>query len=359
MSKRLFMLLIALVFVSFFSGVSFTQNSETNTAVDGDYTDSYISPVSNAEEPDSLRYSAPKPVIYFDGYNTYINTRVAYKLSAKDDLAQHKTYYRINGGSEREYNAPFSFETEGRHTITYRSSDRMERRGNENTFTVILDDSAPNVVLLSEMPVIVKDEKTIYIAPDTVFTIKASDTYSGVSSVFYSVSGDAMAEYQRSFLIPQDAKEFDVQIVATDNVGISTNSYTIKAKDKNNKDVDVSSVNVQYVTDMTPPDVVIAADKEIFQNDKGQNIVAKDYSYSITATDEESGVSSILYRISGEKDFKAYTQPFVLKNVGINKIEAKAVDKVGNVGTPVALTVFVDVVPPATSIRPIVDESAE
>lgn len=356
MSKRLFMLLISLVFVSSFSGVSFTQSE---TAVGGDSTDSYISPVSNAAEPDSLRHAAPKPVIYFDGYNTYINTRVAYKLSAKEDLANHKMYYRINGGAEREYKAPFSFEVEGRHTIVYRSSARMERRGNENTFTVILDDSAPNTILLSEMPVIVKDQNTIYIAPDTAFTIKSSDTYSGVSSILYSVNGEAMGEYQASFLIPQDSKEFDVKIVSTDNVGISTSNYTIKAKDINNKDVDVTSVGVQFVTDTTPPDVVITANKEIFQNENGMNVVAKDYNYTITATDEESGVASILYRVTGEKDFKAYTQPFTLKNVGINKIEAKAVDKVGNVGTPVALSVFVDVVPPTTSIRLIVDESAE
>ena len=356
MSKRLFMLLISLVFVSSLTSVSFTQTRGT-TAAGGDYTDSYISPVTNAAEPDSLKYAAPKPVIYFDGYNTYINTRVAYKLSAKDDLAKNRMFYRIDGGAEREYTAPFSFETEGRHTITYRSSDRMERRGNENTFAVILDDSAPIAVLLSEMPVI-KNENIIYIAPDTVFTIKAHDVYSGVSSVLFAVGGDSMSEYEKSFVLP-DLKEFDVKITTTDNVGISTNYYTIKAKDNNNKDVDVPSSEVKFVTDSTAPDVVITANKEIFQNDKGMNVVGKDYLYSVAATDEESGVASILYRVSGEKDFKAFTQPFALKNVGINKIEAKAVDKVGNVGTPVALTVFVDVVPPTTLIRPIVDESAE
>ena len=355
MSRRLFTLLTLLVLISSITTVSFTQGTGDSESTGGD---SSIATVSTVDEPDSLRHSAPKPVIYFDGYNTYINTRVAYKLSAKDDVQRNKLFYRINNGPEREYTAPFSFETEGRHTVVYRSSDRMERRGNENTFTVILDDSAPVVILLSETPVI-KNEDIVYLAPDSVFTIKASDLYSGVASLQYSVNGESMKEYETSFTLPPDAKELDIKIYAIDNVGISTNHYIIKAKDASNKDVDIDSETVKFIKDTTPPEVAIEADKEIFQNEKGLNVVGRDYKYTITATDEESGVASILYRISGDKEFQRYTQPFTLRNVGMNKIEAKAVDKVGNVSVPIALTVFVDVVPPTTFIKPIVDESAE
>ncbi|MCL1912064.1 MAG: hypothetical protein FWG13_07655 [Leptospirales bacterium] len=353
MSKRLFTLLSSLVLISSVTTVSFTQDNGNSAGTGGD---SSISAVSTVDEPDSLRHSAPKPVIYFDGYNTYINTRVAYKLSAKDDVQAHKLYYKIDNGTEREYKAPFSFETEGRHTVTYRSSDRMERRGNENTFTVILDDSPPVIVLLSETPVI-KSGDIAYLAPDTVFTIKASDQYSGVASLQYSVNGEEMKDYETSFSLPEESKELDIKITSTDNVGISTNKYTIKAKDVNDKEVVLSSEGLMLVRDTTPPEVTITADKEIFQNEKELNVVGKDYKYTITATDEESGVATVLYRISGDKDFQKYTQPFALKNTGINKIEAKAIDKVGNVSTPVILTVFVDVIPPTTLIKPLVDEN--
>jgi hypothetical protein len=351
------MLLISLVFVSSLTTVSFTQENQGSTSgVSADGTDTYVGTVSRVDEPDSLKYSAPKPVIYFDGYNTYINTRVAYKLSAKEDLQKNKLYYKIDNGSEKEYTAPFSFEAEGRHTVTYRSADRMERRGNENIFVVVLDDSAPVITLLSEVPVI-KNEGIVYLAPESVFTIKVYDAYSGVNSVKYAINGEELKDYERSFSLPPDSKELDIKITASDNVGISTDKYTIKAKDTNNKDVEVSSAGLKLVRDTTPPDVVISADKEIFQNEKELNIVAKDYKYSISAIDEEAGVANILYRISGDRDFQNYTQPFTLKNSGINKIEAKAIDKVGNVSAPVALTVFVDVVPPTTLIKPIVDES--
>ena len=354
MSKRLFTLLASLVLISSVTTVSFTQDNGNSAGTGGD---SSIETVSAVDEPNSLRHSAPKPVIYFDGYNTYINTRVAYKLSAKDDVQKNRLYYKIDGGSEKEYKVPFSFETEGRHTVTYRSTDRMERRGNENNFTVILDNSPPVIVLLSETPVI-KNENVVYIAPDSVFTIKASDQYSGVASLQYSVNGEAMKDYENSFTLPPDSKELDIKITSTDNVGISTNKYTIKAKDSNNKDVELSSEGLKLVKDTAPPQVAITSDKEIFQNEKGLNIVGRDYKYTITATDEESGVATLLYRISGDKDFQKYTQPFVLKNAGINKIEAKAIDKVGNVSLPVALTVFVDVVPPTTLIKTLVDENA-
>lgn len=356
MSKRFFMILTSLVFVSSLTSVSFTQSGYDTESVDEEGHDTYIAPVSNVDEPDSLRYLASKPVIYFDGYNTYINTRVAYKLSAKDDLENKKLYYKIDGGSEKQYIAPFSFETEGRHTVAYRSSDRMERGGNENTFTVVLDDSAPVAILLSEMPVI-KNEDVVYIPTDTVFTIKAYDKYSGVSSIKYAVNGEELQEYERSFKMPEGVNENNIKIVTTDNVAITTDKFILKAKDTSGKDIDVNGTDVRYITDTTPPEITITADKEIYTNDRDMNIVAKNYKYSITAVDEESGVASILYRISGEKDFKNYSQPFMLKNVGLNKIEAKAIDKVGNVSDPVALTVFVDVVPPATIIRPIVDET--
>ncbi len=356
MSKRLFMLLISLVFVTSLTSVSFTQTAAEGERTDGELTDTYVGPVTNVDEPGSLKYAAPRPVIYFDGYNTYINTRVAYKLSAKDDLQKNRLYYKIDGGTEKSYTAPFSFETEGRHTVAYRSSDRMERRGNENIFTVVLDDSAAEAVLLSESAVI-KKENAVYVAPDAVFTIKAFDKYSGVKSISYSVNGEAMQEYERSFLLPEGVKENSVAITTTDNVAISTDAYILKAKDENGNDVDVPGDEVKFVQDTDAPAVVITADKEIFQNEKGANIVAKDYVYSISAADEESGVESILFRLNGEKEFKAYTEPFVLVNPGINKIEAKAVDKVGNVSDPAVLTVFVDVVPPVTVIRPILDEN--
>jgi len=356
MSKRLFILLTLFVLISSITTVSFTQDYGNSASTEGD---SSIATVSTVDEPDSLRHSAPEPVIYFDGYNTYINTRVAYKLSAKDDVQKNRLFYKIDNGAEREYKAPFSFETEGRHTVTYRSSDRMERRGNENTFTVILDNSAPVIVLLSETPVI-KNEGIVYLAPDSVFTIKAHDVYSGVSSLQYSVNGEELKDYEASFTLPPDSKELDIKIVATDNVGITTDKYTIKAKDANNKDVELSSdTGLKLVQDTTPPEVTITSDKEIFQNEKELNVVGKDYKYTITATDEESGIASVLYRISGDRDFQKYAQPVTLKNAGINKIEAKAVDRVGNVSVPVVLVVFVDVVPPTTLIRPIVDENTE
>ena len=353
MSKRLFTLLTMLVLISSITTVSFTQDNG-NSASTG--RDSSVATVSTVDEPDSLRHLASEPVIYFDGYNTYINTRVAYKLSAKDDVQKNRLFYKINNGAEREYKVPFSFETEGRHSVTYRSSDRMERRGNENTFSIILDNSPPVIVLLSETPVI-KNEGVVYFSPDSVFTIKASDLYSGVNSLKYSVNGESLRDYETSFVIPPDAKEVDIKITSTDNVGISTNRYTIKAKDKNNKDVEVSSNDLKLVKDTTPPEVAITADKEIFQNEKGLNVVGRDYRYTITATDDESGVDSLLYRTTGDKEFQKYTQPFALKNVGMNKIEAKAIDKVGNVSEPVSLIVFVDVVPPTTLIKPIVDEN--
>jgi hypothetical protein len=371
MSRRLLFFLLSLVLVSFFSTSSFTQETKAveekkadetakpvqpDIVIKADEADKKIESVTVVGEPDSIKYTAKEPIIYFDGYNTFINTRVAYKLSASDDIEKNRLYYKIDEGAEKQYTKPFTLGQEGKHVISYHSTDRMEQKGNGNVFTVILDNSAPVTTLFSNRPVVKKDS-TLFTAPSAVFSIKAEDQYSGVSSLVYTLNENEMKPYASSFALPADKKETAVKITSTDNVSITTKKFTLKAVDQQGADVAVSDSVVTLTTDSTAPEVAISANREIVKKDD-RNIVAKDYLFSINAKDSESGVSEVMIRLDDEKTFRKYSEAFSFNTHGNHTIEAKAVDKVGNISNSVALTVFVDIAPPSTDLKPYVEEAA-
>jgi hypothetical protein len=87
MSRRLLFFLLSLVLVSFFSTSSFTQETtaveekkadetakpvQPDIVIKADEADKKIESVTVVGEPDSIKYTAREPIIYFDGYNTII-----------------------------------------------------------------------------------------------------------------------------------------------------------------------------------------------------------------------------------------------------------------------------------------------
>ncbi|PKL41318.1 MAG: hypothetical protein CVV44_01400 [Spirochaetae bacterium HGW-Spirochaetae-1] len=385
MSKRILSFMISLVIILTFSTLSFTQDqpagdtevttekpADTTTAdtetikkeepagvvsAPEDKEDTAVKTISIVGEPDEIKFTAGEAKIYFDGYNTYINNRVAYKLSAPEDVEAYKIYFSINSGEEKVYSKPFTLTKEGSHVIKYQSADRMERRGNGNVFTLVLDNSAPETALLADKPVILK-EKTLYASKSHVFFIRSTDRYSGVSRIEYGLNSDEMAAYANPFILPQDKKESTLKITSTDNVTISTKRFILQAQDQQGQAVNVSDSMVTLTIDDKSPDVSIKPDKEMAKkNDK--NIVAVPYIYTVSAADEESGVNAILVRVDGEKQFREYKEPLKFNDHGKHIIEAKAVDKVGNISEPVSLAVYVDTAPPVTTIKALTDDNEQ
>jgi hypothetical protein len=124
--------------------------------------------------------------------------------------------------------------------------------------------------------------------------------------------------------------------------------------DETGKEVEFKDGSMKLLCDNTPPAVTIKPDKELMQK-SGKNLANIDVKYTVAATDNDSGVAGIFVRLDEKGDFVPYTKEIVFTSNGDHVIEAKAVDKVGNVSPVVVYSVIVDSIPPETKIEAVIE----
>ncbi len=288
----------------------------------------------------------------FDGVNTYANSKVQFKLNTTDNMMLDKTEYKINAAEAVAYDKPFTLDEEGKYTITYYGTDKLGNREDEKMFRVIIDNTAPEVVITTNKPVIKIGDK--YFGSKTMaFTVNAKDAASGVSKTDYAINGKDFTEYVTSFNIATDG-EIELKAKAVDNVANLTENFTLKLVDDTGKEIEVKNGAVKIFMDNVPPTIELKSNKEFVQKD-GKNVASTEYKYSVAATDNESGVAMILVRVDGKGDFEAYKGDITFASNGEHLIEAKALDKMGNISTTAILSVFVDVLPPQTTIETVTE----
>ncbi|MEM5804446.1 MAG: NEW3 domain-containing protein [Candidatus Aenigmatarchaeota archaeon] len=114
-----------------------TYSSAFSVQAEGTSTVSYYSAdnATNTEQTKTLTVkidkTAPSTAISLspanpDGKNGWYVSEVTVTLTCSDSLSGcDKTYYRVDGGIEKEYSAPFKISADGQHTIDYRSKDKV------------------------------------------------------------------------------------------------------------------------------------------------------------------------------------------------------------------------------------------
>jgi hypothetical protein len=290
---------------------------------------------------------------YYDGVNTYANSRVQFRLRSTDNNQLDRIMFTIDDAGEQTYSSPFSISEEGRHTIKYYGIDRIGNIENQQLFNVYIDNTAPTITVNTETPIQLINGR-YYIAQQARVTIDAQDAMSGVRSVMYSLNGNDYQAYTTAFTF-NVINDINFKVKAEDNVGNVAENYRMMLPDVSGNQGMRQNRDITFSVDNEAPTVQIAADREFVQRN-GRAVAGNDYRYSITANDNDSGVSQILYRTDGQGSFRAYEQPFMLPNNGDHFIEARAVDAVGNVSETAILSVYVDVIPPNSSITTITEE---
>lgn len=369
MFKRFLVVILCCTLTLLFSANSFSQEEKPTTtdekAVEDKADESKDEPkeeeekteeaekekeASPEDQPSKIEGGALEAKTFFDGLNTFVNSKVLFKLSSKDNLMADKIHYKLDAGEIKTYESPFSISTEGKHSISYYSVDKIGNKENENTFRVMVDNTPPEVIVTSSKPVLKIDSK-LYISKDFTFTVNSQDASSGVNKVEYSINGKDYTEYVAPFSIPSEG-EVDIKIKALDNVTNITDKFAVKLFDETGKQTVLKDVSVKLSTDNIAPTVEIKTDKEIAKKDN-KNIASSDVNYSVAANDKESGIASILVRVDGKGDFIPYMSEIKFTSNGEHTIEAKAIDKVGNVSSVAILSVYVDVIPPETKLETI------
>jgi len=296
--------------------------------------------------------NADKAMSYFDGAFTFVNSKALFRLAAKDNFLADKILYKIDGGAEQTYDKEFPITAEGKHTISYYGVDKIGNKEDENIYHVIVDNTAPEIGLVPAYPLYSANGK-YYISKRFSFNINASDALSGVKSVTYTINGKDFTDYVTAFSIYTDG---DVEFRANglDNVGNKSSKFKIKLIGADGKETVEEKETITFFADNIVPTVTITSDKQLLPSN-GKNIASKEYKYTVAAADKESGVRTVYVRVDGKGDFIPYEKEIVFSTNGDHFIEAKAADNVGNFSDTVILPVYVDVVPPNSTINTIAD----
>lgn len=347
MRKNKLSILFAVLFVLFTASVSFAQNTPAAEDRSAELPDSQVPAVSSVKADKNFHYSAAQAAMYDDGVTLYANALVKYELTATDNALPDKSYYDVivdkTKGEEVEYMEPFELHEEGKNTIEYYSVDKIGNKETKKQYSVTVDNTAPSARLKSDKPIYEAGGK-YYVSNTHLFSITAEDNMSGVGSIEYSVDGSNYAEYVKAFTITE-ANDATIKVRSHDNVLNTTNRFFFMNSTANGEE-EIESEDLVLAMDAEAPEVIITPDKEILEQRDGRGVVLSDYRYEITASDSGSGLAKIYYRLDKAEAWEPYEKPVELSIYGEHRIEAMAVDNVGNASVPVTLLVFVDLVPP-------------
>lgn len=270
-----------------------------------------------------------KPKFSSPGGKIYVSGSAQFSLSASDGLSGVSvTEFRIDGGQWNTYAVPFAVPSEGPHVIEYGSRDNVGNAETVNKLDVITDNTPPVTGLTFGGPKHVVADIT-YITKDTDITYSATDSLSGVSRTEYRVDDGAWTVYA-PFRIESEGIH-TVSWYSVDHVG-------------NREETRTFTVTV----DNTPPVTELSTGDPKYIDQAGNIYITKDSVFTLTATDNLSGVATTEYMLD-DGPWTAYS-PFAVTADGTHTIVFKSTDNIGNVEIERTAVVIVDNTPPATAM---------
>ncbi len=254
---------------------------------------------------------------YARGKNMFVSGFTTVELTATDNKAGvRRIRYYFPNKKARTYTSPFGFpKRNGKFSFSYAASDMVINVSRKVEKTVIVDVSPPKVTPKFKGEHYFS-RKTHYVRLSTRISLLTTDNLSGVKTRGYVINpatdNDKPVNYSRSFTLPTEG-EHVVAFHATDNVN---------NKNKQNK--------VTMFVDERPP--------EIFHHFSVNATAPADNVYPLksllylAATDKQSGIRDIYYRINRGKEIK-YKNPLSFKRRTKYSVNIRAIDNVGNQST--------------------------
>ena len=284
--------------------------------------------------PDSLKWKViypdtTPPSTKHDYDGTWRNSDFRITLTATDNINRiEDTFYKINNGPVKRVSVdgqPMITSEGTNNTLEYWSVDWA---GNEEAphkvlTGIKLDKTKPSSSITFNGTV---GENNWFISNVTV-TLTAEDSLSGVDSIFYSFDNINWLKYVGPFTIGDEG----------------TNTIYFKSVDKagNTETVKVETVAI----DRTPPTTVHNYDG-LWHN--------TDFTISLTAIDNESGVAETYYKINNGpvKSLSINGQPLITTESTNNTLEYWSIDNTGNEEAPhkVLTGIKLDKTKPSSSI---------
>lgn len=194
-------------------------------------------PVASIVVDVSAANQAPVPTCIFDpetpdGNNGWYRTDVGISLTANDPESDIATiWYKVDGGTWKEYTAPFTISEHGKHTIRYYAIDEYDHKGPTYTRELNIDKDAPEITvtrprghlyLFNRELMPLPGERTVIIGKVTVEATVTDPATSGVDTSQIYVNNELKATFTGDISWTWD--EFvlgqrTITIAATDRAG--------------------------------------------------------------------------------------------------------------------------------------------
>jgi len=214
----------------------------------------------------------------------------------------------------------------GDHKLIYYSVDRVGNQEDTTIFRFYIDNKPPQINTFVVGDQFIK-KTHVYISPRSKIKFQADDNKIGVEAIEYSVNKKSYQTYTEPFTLASGQKVYSIAYRAKDKLG------------------NLSPVgHLLFQMDATPPQSKYRFDGYSFEQ-RGHFWVSSSTKIAIQASDPESGVQSIKFKI-GDDPEKLYDAPFALEKEGTYSIQYFSVDQVNNAEDPQAVTVVVDNTPP-------------
>lgn len=262
----------------------------------------------------------------------FVASGTTFTLSAIDNLSGVAVIeYRIDNGQWTAYAVPFTATNEGMHTIDYRSQDNVTNTETYRTLTVIVDNAAPVTTITTGDPKYIAADEKLYVTSASTFTLIAIDNLSGIAKTEYRIDNGQWIAYAAAFSVPSEGAH-TIDYRSYDNVG---NLEMFKT--------------LTILVDNTPPVTAISTGDHKYTSVDGKLYVTSGSTFSLSATDNLSGVARTEYRIDGGQ-WTTYVAAFTVAAEGTHTIDYYSKDNVTNTENFKTLTVIVDNTAPVTTI---------
>ncbi len=260
---------------------------------------------------------ATKLEIKGDSYSDILSARSSIELIASDEYGIKAINYSLDGGEEKIYKSSIkaAYISQGDHTLTYYSEDRLGNKEDLKTYNFYIDKTAPTIV----EEIIGKS----FIANGREFSSGRSklklttfDNKSGVKEIYYSINDEEFQLYDKPFYLTNSSGSLRIKTYAVDNVNNKSTT-----EEQNN------SSSIPYI-DLSGPALNYKFIGPSFAL-KDTMFITKTTKISLRANDAESGLNRIEYRIDdGTK--QEYSEPFTISEEGTHIVQYDGYDNVDN-----------------------------
>ncbi len=316
------------IFYSINTGAFGVFSTDLNYAQDGDFTMRFYSldKVGNAENPQiySFTVDLTNPITKYsvlgDKTKEILSPRTTIRLEGNDGSSGvADVYFKIDDEEPRVFNGSIALTDvpEGDHVLTYYSIDKVNNKEDDNTYDFYLDRTAPEVIA-SVVGDQYQNRGRVFISTRTKVKLAASDNKAGLNKIWFKIDDGQEVPYTEPFELPRTPGNHIIEYYASDKVNNDFRSlFDESSSGRESLDIDIEAPEIDF-------------------GYTGQQYFSRDTAFitsltdiGLSATDNDSGVKGIGYKINGGKG-AVYEGPFRLPDEGTYVIDFYGTDQVNN-----------------------------